>query len=229
MAVVAGKRVVILGDSHVDGSTFGKALERMLTSSGASVTRFGWGGSAARTWLAGKPIFDKQYTLEQVRNAGPWDIAIVSLGTNDGANGGKAAGGNAAQATKFAVQAAADIKKVGDATGARVVYWAEPPTMSPKNASKGGESVPWYTPENIGLVRTEGRKLFGSRAIDATSVGLPDGDGIHLGGKGGEAWARVVHDYILADTASLGTPAWMWLASVAAIGLALVVRFKVRR
>jgi hypothetical protein len=29
MGVVAGKRVVILGDSHVDGSTFGKALERM--------------------------------------------------------------------------------------------------------------------------------------------------------------------------------------------------------
>lgn len=230
MGVVAGKRIVILGDSHVDGSTFGKALERMLTQSGASVTRFGWGGSAARTWLAGQPTFKKHYTLKQVRDAGPWDIAIVSLGTNDGANEAKAARGDTSLGLRLAAQAASQIKQVADGTGARLVYWAEPPLTNERNAQLADDVARWYTPTNIDRVRVEGRKLFGRMAIDATPVvGRPDGDGIHLGQKGGEAWAKVVHDYVLADTATLGTPAWLWVASLAAVGLALVYRFKARR
>jgi lysophospholipase L1-like esterase len=225
MGSVAGKKVVILGDSHVDGSTFGKALEGLLVASGANVTRYGWGGSAARTWLAGKPIFGKQFSATQVRDAGPWDIAIISLGTNDGANGGKAAQGNAAQAQQFAKQAAAQIKEIADTIGASETWWAEPPQMSPSNAYKGGDSVPWYTPENIDLVRVEGRKLFGGNAIDATSVGTPDGDGIHLGGQGGKAWAALVHQRVLDGShASFGSVLWAVPVALAIVGAALLIR-----
>jgi hypothetical protein len=225
MGSVAGKRVVILGDSHVDGSTFGKALEALLVSSGANVTRYGWGGSAARTWLAGRPIFGKQFSATQVRDAGPWDIAIISLGTNDGANGGKAAQGNAAQAQQFAKQAAAQIKEIADTIGASETWWAEPPQMSPSNAYKGGDVTPWYTPENIDLVRVEGRKLFGGNAIDATSVGNPDGDGIHLGAQGGKAWAALVHQTVLEGSHAAFAPL-MWAVPVAVliVGAALAIR-----
>lgn len=225
MGSVAGKKVVILGDSHVDGSTFGKALEGLLAASGAQVTRFGWGGSAARTWLAGRLTFGKQYSVEQVRDAGPWDIAIISLGTNDGANGGKAAQGNTAQAQQFAKQAAAQIRQIADGIGASEVWWAEPPQMSPSNAYKGGDVTPWYTPENIDLVRVEGRKLFGGHAIDATSVGTPDGDGIHLGGQGGKAWAALVHQTVLDGShASFGGVLWAVPVALAIVGAALLIR-----
>jgi hypothetical protein len=89
----SGKRIVIIGDSHVDASTFGRVLESTLRERGANVTRFGWGSSAARTWLAGKPISTtpKWYTLAQVNQSGPYDLALVCLGTNDGANSEAAA------------------------------------------------------------------------------------------------------------------------------------------
>jgi lysophospholipase L1-like esterase len=219
MSTVKAKRIVILGDSHVDGSTFGKALERKLAAEGAVVTRFGWGGSAARTWLAGKHTLGKQFTLQQVKASGPYDIAIISLGTNDGANAGVGTQ-DAATLKAEAAKSVSQIKQIADAVGASVTWWVEPPRM--------GDRVKHYTNYNIDFVRSAGRSAFGSRAIDSTVVGTPDGDGVHLGGKGGEAWAAVVHERVLTDTGAL-LPAWLWAASALTLGMALFYRFKVRR
>ena len=222
MSTIAGRRVIILGDSHVDGSTFGKSLEKMLAANGASVTRYGWGGSAARTWIAGQPIFKKQYTLEQVRSAGPFDIAIVSLGTNDGANAGvntQDAGALSREADKSISQ----IKQVMDATGAPIVWWVEPPRM--------GDRVKHYTNYNIDFVRKAGRSAFGSRSIDSTVVGTPDGDGVHLGGRGGQAWAQVVHDRVTSETGLMpgGSGALWWTFGIAFAAVLGAVVWRVRR
>jgi lysophospholipase L1-like esterase len=219
MSTVRAKRIVILGDSHVDGSTFGKALERRLTADGAVVQRFGWGGSAARTWLAGKHTLGKQFTLEQVKASGPYDIAIISLGTNDGANAG--VGTQDANTLRAeAAKSVGQIQQIASAVGAPVTWWVEPPRM--------GDRVKHYTNYNIDFVRSAGRQAFGRRSIDSTVVGTPDGDGVHLGGRGGEAWAEVVHQHVLSDTGAL-MPAWLWVASAAVLGAAVFYRFKVRR
>jgi hypothetical protein len=222
VSTIAGRRVIILGDSHVDGSTFGKSLEKMLAANGASVTRMGWGGSAARTWIAGRPIFGKQYTLEQVRTSGPYDVAIVSLGTNDGANAGvntQDAGALSREADKSIAQ----IKQVMDATGASVVWWVEPPVM--------GDRVKHYTNYNIDFVRKAGRREFGSRSIDSTVVGAPDGDGVHLGGRGGQAWAQVVHDKVVSETSLIpeGSGALWWGLGLSFAAVLGAVIWKVKR
>jgi lysophospholipase L1-like esterase len=212
-----GKSILIMGDSHVDGTPMGITLEKMLTESGASVKRFGWGGSAARTWLAGKKARGKQFTVQQVKDGGPYDIAIISLGTNDAANAGVGTQ-DPAKLTAEAVKAVGQIKQIADTVGAKDTWWVEPPLMK--------DTVKHYTNFNVNFVRQEGRKVFGERAIDATSVGTPDSDGVHLYSVGGKAWAKVVHDRVMAGTTSLGlsTPL-LWgggLFLAVALGFAVV-------
>lgn len=185
---VEGRKVAILGDSHVDGSVMGKELEKLLTAGGATVQRFGWGGSAARTWLAGKPMLGKQFTVEQVKNKGPYDIVIISLGTNDGANAGVGTQ-DAARLKADAATAVAGIKKIADTIGGGVTFWIEPPPML--------DRVKHYTNYNINFVREAGREVFGPKSIDSTRIGTPDGDGVHPGGRAGKVWAELVNTSIL--------------------------------
>lgn len=220
MSVVKGKSVVILGDSHVDGTPMGSTLEKMLTEQGASVKRFGWGGSAARTWLAGKRAMGKQYTVQQVKDGGPYDIAVISLGTNDGANAGVGTQ-DAAKLEAEAVKAVGQIKQIADAIGAKQTYWVEPPVM--------GDKTKHYTNYNIDFVRREGRKVFGKSAIDATAVGPHPSDGVHLYGDKATQWATVARDYILADTTALGplgvNPWWLGVGATVIIAGIAVYKF----
>jgi hypothetical protein len=215
MSVVKGKTIVILGDSHVDGTPMGSTLEKMLTEQGATVKRFGWGGSAARTWLAGKRAMGKQYTVQQVKDGGPYDIAIISLGTNDGANAGVGTQ-DKAKLEAEAVKAVSQIKQIADTIGAQKTYWIEPPVM--------GDKTKHYTNYNIDFVRREGRKVFGADAIDATSVGPHPSDGVHLYGDKATQWATIARDRILADSASLSVPGLFGLNpwAMAAVGAGLI-------
>lgn len=185
---VSGKRIAILGDSHVDGSVMGQTLEKLLTEGGATVKRFGWGGSAARTWLAGKPALKKHFTVEGVKNEGPYDIVIISLGTNDGANAGVGTQ-DPARLKAEAEKSVAQIKKIADTIGGGVTFWVEPPPML--------DRAKHYTNFNIDFVRNAGRAVFGTKAIDSTRIGTPDGDGVHPGGKAGRAWAELVNTTVL--------------------------------
>lgn len=197
-------------------------LEKMLTEQGASVKRFGWGGSAARTWLAGKRAMGKQYTVQQVKDGGPYDIAIISLGTNDGANAGVGTQ-DKARLESEAARSVAQIKQIADSVGAKKTYWVEPPVM--------GDKAKHYTNYNIDFVRREGRKVFGTAAIDATSIPAHPSDGVHQYGDNATQWATIVRDYVLADSAALGpfgsTPAWAWWAgslTLMAVGVAIAWR-----
>lgn len=222
---VSGKSVVILGDSHVDGSTFGLALERLLREKGAEVTRFGWGGSAARTWLAGKPIFGKQYTLAQVNASGPYDFALICLGTNDGANAQRAALEGGPSLASGTATAARQILQVADGLSAKKVIWIGPPAM--------GTANPYYTNAAMDAVWAAGAPLFGGRAIDSRGATREHvgGDGIHFGKTGGTAWAQFVVDALSAQQAGAGAFSVPALAAgaLAAVLVAVAVRVRMTR
>lgn len=65
-------RVLFVGDSHTHGP-FGKELERLLASAGASVTRAGRIGSAVKFWLPKLPALLREHHP---------DLVIVALGAN---------------------------------------------------------------------------------------------------------------------------------------------------
>ncbi|NJN63440.1 MAG: hypothetical protein HC882_00250, partial [Acidobacteria bacterium] len=88
MTSFRGKRVLLTGDSHMEWSPFGRALEAKLRDLGAAVTNISVGGSSARSWASGRacrPGTSTCRTLAELAAARP-DIAIISLGTNDAAN-----------------------------------------------------------------------------------------------------------------------------------------------
>lgn len=201
---LAGKHVLLTGDSHMEWSQFGVKLAAKLKAAGARVTQLAIGGSAAFQWASGKPVCradgegKKCISLADIKAAGPYDIAIISLGTNDAANAGKA-GGDMTVASRGAI---ADTKRFADAIGAKQTWWVGPPTMG-KNETKQSY-VAYYSNRNMEFVYAAGFATFGSFAIDSrpANPGAPDGDGVHVGTKSGEKWAQLVFDKVEAGQTS---------------------------
>lgn len=209
---ISGKRILLLGDSHTDWSPYGTSLERQLTELGATVVRMGIGATAARTWLSGQACRTisgqrKCHSLEEARQRGPYDIAVVSLGTNDAANSSVGQGDNPAKIRAQAKIAARQIKQVADTLPASVVYWVGPPSVKDKRKTH----TDWqrnYNPDTMEILWSEANPLFGARALDSRPATEPflnerGADGVHLGSKGGRAWASFVVGSIQADTADL--------------------------
>jgi lysophospholipase L1-like esterase len=221
----SGKRIVIIGDSHVDASTFGRVLESMLRERGANVTRFGWGGSAGRTWLAGNPSLGKQYTLAQVNQSGPYDLALVCLGTNDGANSEAAAAQGGPSMVAGVATASKQIKQVADALDAKRVVWIGPPAM--------GDITRYYTSASVNEVWRVTSPLFGSDAIDSREATRPyvSGDGVHLGREGGTAWAQFVVDELSKMHAGVGpfSAPVLVASALAAVLVAVAIRVRMSR
>jgi len=223
----SGKRIVIIGDSHVDASTFGRVLESTLRERGANVTRFGWGSSAARTWLAGKPISTtpKWYTLAQVNQSGPYDLALVCLGTNDGANSEAAAAQGGPSMVAGVATASKQIKQVADALDAKRVVWIGPPAM--------GDITRYYTSASVNEVWRVTSPLFGSDAIDSREATRPyvSGDGVHLGREGGTAWAQFVVDELSKMHAGVGpfSAPVLVASALAAVLVAVAIRVRMSR
>jgi lysophospholipase L1-like esterase len=223
---VSGKRIAILGDSHVDGSTCGRALEQMLRDKGATVSRFGWGGTAARTWLAGKPLRSGTLrTLEQVNAGGPYDLALVVLGTNDGANSEAAAAQGGPSMVAGVAKAAQEIKQVADRVNAKKVIWVGPPMM--------GDITQYYTSASVNEIWRVTSPLFGSAAIDSREVTRPyvSGDGVHLGKEGGTVWAQYVLTEVEKQQAGIGPFSAPVLAAsaLAAVLVAVAIRVRLNR
>lgn len=183
---LAGKRILLTGDSHMDWSPFGVTLDRLLREAGAVVTRKAIGGSAARQWASGKQVcrtIDGNkvcFSADDLRAAGPYDLVVVSLGTNDAAN----ASAENADRTRAAEKAADDVEKFMGLLGSPRFVVVGPPLMK--------DSTAHYTNANMTPLVDVFARRFGGRFIDSRSVPKTDGDSVHMGRKGGETWAQLV-------------------------------------
>lgn len=195
----AGKRVLLTGDSHMDWSPFGSKLEELLRSSGATVVRRAIGGSSAKQWASGRQVcrtingVKLCYAAEDLRLAGPFDLAIVSLGTNDAANASAAN----ADRTRSAEKAADDVEKFMQLVGVQNFVVVGPPTLL--------DRIAHYTNANMTPLVDVFSRRFGSRYIDSRSVPHVDGDSVHMGRKGGAAWAQLVFDRVSSGSPELPT------------------------
>lgn len=217
---LSGKRVVFVGDSHLDWSQFGVRLAEKFRQAGADVRNMAVGGSSARSWASGSPVCrtigggTKCVTVEQVRTAGPHDLAIISLGTNDAANA-SAAGADRAAA---AVQTAERVRSLARQIGAQQTWLVGPPRTQPSNAH--------YADENMIPVVNAFRSAFGDGReilfVDSREVPRIDGDGIHVGPRGGEAWATHVFQRVRAGTPTPGPQALTLAFPMATVASALV-------
>lgn len=181
-------RVLLTGDSHMEWSPFGVQLEKLLRDSGADVVRMAIGGSAARQWAAGGQVCRtmngerKCLSAADLRAAGPFDLAIVSLGTNDAAN---ASAGNVDR-TRAAEKAADDIETFMRLVGPRDFIVVGPPTLK--------DRIAHYTNANMAPLVDVFARRFSGRFIDSRPVEHVDGDSVHMGRQGGAAWAQFVFD-----------------------------------
>jgi hypothetical protein len=179
---LAGKRVLLVGDSHTVG-TYGSALEAMLKAAGATVQRIAHVGARAADYL-GKG----KYAAELARAKGPFDIAIVSLGTNDAAflptNRDKLAG---------------QMQAILAASKAPTTWWVGAPSFHPKAASTYNAAfAKWNLTDRAKVVWDNVSRVFGDRAIDARdpTLAFVNPKDIHLGTSGGRAWAKHVFQSI---------------------------------
>ncbi len=195
-----GKRVVILGDSHVaEVYALGKSLEKKFTEQGATVRRFGWGGSAARTWLAGKPALGKQFSLSEVAAGGPYDIAVISLGTNDSGNAEvpskeqKAAGLARPEddVRRSCQKAAEQILQVANSVGAAKIYWVGPPATT-------GRPNPLYSPRARNFIYEYAAPLLGANTIDSRQISVSS-DGVHVTGASASQWVDLVFNRVVGE------------------------------
>lgn len=188
-STMMGKRIVILGDSHVaEIYQFGKQLESDLTALGATVKRFGWGGSSANAWLNKIPVAGKTLSIEQVVAEGPYDISIISLGTNDSANHYRnfvETRGKIPTATDLAPDAnkiVARISSISSQIGATYQIWVGPPSVTGK--------IKWYDPVAISAVRAASSNFPGIY-VDSTDI-PSDADGVHVSRATSVRWSSKV-------------------------------------
>lgn len=190
-------RALILGDSHVDANGFGKTLEAALQAKGYDVVRFGVGATAARSWLAG-PVTRKGLgatrSLAEAANAGPYDLALIVLGTNDAANTYRASVEGGPPLDRGIPAAAQQIKQVAGSIPARVTWWIGPPAM--------GDSVAYYNNASVDALWNAASPLFAPYAFDSRPITAPyartkgASDGVHYYGTPATQWAQAVADRV---------------------------------
>lgn len=186
-------KVLLLGDSHTVGP-YGQSLAKLFKSAGAEVTVVANVGASAGNYLPG----GRYASQVPSRGTNPlgFDVAVVTLGTND-----------AAASDSVAPATSADrIKALASALPSNNVWYVGPPAFSDTaartyNPAFAGPGKDLNT--RASAVLNEAFKRFGSRTIDSRAATKPfvSQRDIHLGQQGGEAWARMVFDRIgkLAD------------------------------
>jgi hypothetical protein len=213
---VSGIKVAIIGDSHTQTMP-GIELAKLLTSAGARVTNIGIGATSVPQWIADptcqptrggcvQPPKNKIVRVaDEVAKAGGFDLVIVSLGTNDGANASAAGRPKGIDADAWPAKVASAAKRV-----ASNMFFMGPPKM------RG--NVKHYTDANIKPYFDAAKNFFGNAAIDGygptAAYAATEGDGVHYYGTGGKKWAKVVFDavttrapYSLSATVAPAPPA----------------------
>jgi len=202
---------LIVGDSHVDWTAFAKALNTKVAALGYEVTNAGIGATSARSWLKDKtcrPKKDKCVKVSHLQKTGPWDLVLISLGTNDAANANKAG-------VDAGAKTAERVKKLAAKLGGRRTIWILPPVL------RGNKK--WYTSKAVKTVYTHapesGLELFNSLPVTQEVITKKSGDGIHPGSSVGKKWAQAVGAQIQQAPSPQGS-IWMGLALVAGSWLA---------
>jgi lysophospholipase L1-like esterase len=227
-------RALILGDSHVDANGFGKTLEAALQAKGYTVVRFGVGATAARSWLAG-PVTRKGLgayrSLTEAANAGPYDLALIVLGTNDAANTYRASIEGGPSMDRGIPVAAQQIKQVAGSIPSRVTWWIGPPAM--------GDSVVYYNNASVDSLWNTAAPLFAPYAFDSRAITAPHArtkgasDGVHYYGTAATQWAQAVAERVTAPSflpmgvlggAATGSTLYWLLAGVVALVAVLGLR-----
>lgn len=188
-------RVLLLGDSHTVGP-YGQALKRMFEQAGASVTVVANVGASAGNYLPGGKYASQ--VPSRVSNPLGFDVAIITLGTND-----------AAASDSVSPATSADrIKALAKALPSSNVWYVGPPAFSDKaartyNPAFAGPGKDLNT--RAAAVLNEAFKRFGSKTIDSRRVTQPfvNPSDIHLGKQGGEAWAQMVFGKTMAKAPDL--------------------------
>jgi lysophospholipase L1-like esterase len=198
--------VLLLGDSHTVGG-YGSELERLLKARGDTVTRVAHVGAAAGDYLTGK------YASEYAALKGkPFDVVVISLGTNDAAASDYIAPSKTAER----------IKALADGLTSRATWYVGPPSFS-ANAARTYNPAFAGPPGSGKDLNTRAAKVFdavqpvfGDRAIDPRAATLPfvKETDIHLGQQGGAAWAAAVFSRVNGAPLAPGAPVPGGLAPV---------------
>lgn len=180
--------ILIIGDSHVDGTSYGIKLEAKLKALGHKVTRAGVGATSAVQWVKGTACRPKKDKCVEVADLPKGtDLLLISLGTNDAANAGAAKKDPATASAKIAKQMADLAAKFG----AKRTVWVGPPWQ------RGGK---YYTQANMDALYDaapqSGLEVFDSRPSTKEGVLGGSGDGVHPGSKTAELWAQATVDYL---------------------------------
>lgn len=196
-------RVLLLGDSYTYGP-YGDSLKALFEAAGHDVTRVGIAGVSASTYLNGKwrtlPA-KGDYNAAKTKS---YDLAIVSLGTNDAALFVKSAAG--------AQRVASDMKTLTDGITAKRIVWVGAPAFNDL-AAKHYNSKQGRVPNlnaRASLVWDAVAPIYGANSIDPRDATRPWtknlGIEIHFGAKGGAAWARYVFDKVMTGAETVETP-----------------------
>jgi len=185
-------RALIIGDSHAAGD-FGRAMAMALKTQGYEVARRGVGGSSARVWLKGEACWGgKCGGVTKLQKQAPWDLLLISLGTNDIANsnvGCKRAGKhNDIDCLKLgASKKVAQIGQVAARIKAKKTVWIAPPNLEQTKGhySKVASDVMYTVGKPSGV-----DVMIDSRPSTAGRHGKKDK--VHLFGAAAKAWAAAV-------------------------------------
>ena len=209
---IKGIKIAVIGDSQTQFG-LGQELVPMLRAAGAEVTNLGIGGTSADQWVKkivcfpgkgpnGCKVADpgmhgasalKQYDLDaEVAKAGGFDLVIVSLGSNDGANASAAKRPGGVDAAAFVPKLLAIMKRVAP----RAFYIGPGPKRG---------NVKHYEDANIQPYYVAVAKVMGDAAIHSYPVVKPyindasQGDGVHFfkGSAAAKAWAKAVFDAVM--------------------------------
>ena len=180
-------QVLLVGDSHTVGS-YGSNLRAFFLNQKAEVTKLAYVGARAYDYTEGS--YKAEFDALKDR---PFDVAIITLGTND-----------AAWSDSYPIQkSASDMRKIYDALkNTPHVFYVGPPSFSATAAATYNKV---FARENLNsrsdkLWRATAPLFAENHAIDPRAVTkpfVPKGD-IHLGPKGGEAWAKQVFAHVNA-------------------------------
>ncbi|MBS1962969.1 MAG: hypothetical protein JST04_12190 [Bdellovibrionales bacterium] len=201
----AGKRVLVVGDSHSTGQ-FKDGLLKMLmptTKTGLSTEMVGSCGSRARDWLSGKHAttcgyFEKDYgetklrpnvtnhstpTLESLVNAGNPDYVVIALGTNQ-------LGDN----SKESERSVRNLIAKATAKGAKCM-WVGPPEVGPQ--AIGAKNLKAFYDMLDRVEHDTGCKKIDSRAPRTNNKYVDKKYHVHYENQKGIDWGTATGNEIL--------------------------------
>lgn len=216
-------KALLIGDSHLDHSLLAKYLTKELKSLGYDdVTAAGVGATAATTWLDNDVVCrpKKDYCVKKADLPQSPDLLVISLGTNDCANAAAGGGDLAAKADKNVER----IQKLAQSFSPTKVLWIGPPWM--RDTWKWGKNE--YMAYLYDAARKANVPIFDSRDATKAVVEAGSGDGVHLGDKGSQVWAKAIAVSLGAKPEAQTQAARVspWLVGAALVGAALFLRRK---